>query len=58
MATVIVVKANTGCHLNGITEIPLKLRKPTVAVKRTINRVVIPPYTTSGRPKNLIRAIV
>ena len=35
--------ANVGCHLNGITEIPLKFKNPTVAVKIISSNVNIPP---------------
>jgi hypothetical protein len=38
-----VTSARIGCHLNGIMEILLKLRKPIVAVKITRSNVVAPP---------------
>jgi hypothetical protein len=57
-ATTIVVRAKRGCHLNGIITIPLKFKKPTVAVNSNSKKVNIPPYITSGLPKKSVSAIV
>ena len=54
----IVINAKRGCHLKGIIEIPLKFRKPTVAVNNINKKAVIPKYITSGCPKNKINAIL
>ena len=48
IATIIVVKASRGCHLKGITEMPLKFNAPMVAVNSKSKKVKMPPYITSG----------
>jgi len=58
IATVIVIMARRGCHLKGMTVIPLKFKAPTVAVNSKSRKVNIPPYITSGLPKNRVRAIL
>lgn len=58
MATVIVKMARRGCHLKGMTQIPLKFKNPTVAVNSKRRKVNIPPYITNGFPKNNVRAIL
>lgn len=50
-AAIIVVMARRGCHLKGITEMPLKFKAPTVAVNIKRKKVKMPPYIISGLPK-------
>ena len=58
IATKIVTTARSGCHLNGIIVMPLKFNAPTVAVNISSKKVNIPPYITSGLPRNKVSAIL
>ena len=53
---IIKAKANRGCHLKGMIVIPLKLRKPTVAVNSNSNKAMMPKYIISGFPNNKVKA--